>query len=204
MMALGFTLAWAGDLLVFMMAPCANGIRMLHGLKVGRRRVLAMLAAALAIGLLGSIYATLNLGYQYGALNLHRQYFSGLFALEPFRFAARFIETPTGPYWLGWLWNGVGAAVMAGLLWARHHLLWWPLHPIGYVASGTWILGNIWFSIFLAWLIKSIVLKYMGPGGYRSTRWFFLGMILGQFASGGAWLVVDGFTGMTGNVIRMY
>ena len=204
MMALGFTLAWAGDLLVFMMAPCANGIRMLHGLKVGRRRVLAMLAAALAIGLLGSIYATLNLGYQYGALNLHRQYFSGLFALEPFRFAARFIETPTGPYWLGWLWNGVGAAVMAGLLWARHHLLWWPLHPIGYVASGTWILGNIWFSIFLAWLIKSIVLKYMGPGGYRSTRWFFLGVILGQFASGGAWLVVDGFTGMTGNVIRMY
>ncbi len=204
MMALGFTLAWAGDLLVFMMAPCANGIRMLHGLKVGRRRVLAMLAAALAIGLLGSIYATLNLGYQYGALNLHRQYFSGLFALEPFRFAARFIETPTGPYWLGWLWNGVGAAVMAGLLWARHHLLWWPLHPIGYVASGTWILGNIWFSIFLAWLIKSIVLKYMGPGGYRSTRWFFLGVILGQFASGGAWLVVDSFTGMTGNVIRMY
>ena len=204
MMALGFTLAWAGDLLVFMMAPCANGIRMLHGLKVGRRRVLAMLTAALVIGLLGSIYATLNLGYQYGALNLHRQYFSGLFAFEPFRFAARFIETPTGPYWLGWLWNGVGAAVMALLLWARHHLLWWPLHPIGYVASGTWILGNIWFSIFLAWLIKSVVLKYMGPNGYRSTRWFFLGVILGQFASGGAWLVVDGFTGMTGNVIRMY
>ena len=204
MMALGFTLAWAGDLLVFMMAPCANGIRLLHGLKVRPRRVLAMLAAALAIGLLGSIYATLNLGYQYGALNLHRQYFSGLFALEPFRFAARFIETPTGPYWLGWLWNGVGAAVMALLLWARHHLLWWPLHPIGYVTSGTWILGNIWFSIFLAWLIKSVVLKYMGPGGYRSTRWFFLGVILGQFASGGAWLVVDGFTGMTGNVIRMY
>ena len=204
MMALGFTLAWAGDLLVFMMAPCANGIRLLHGLKVGRRRVLAMLAAALAIGLVGSIYATLNLGYQYGALNLHRQYFSGLFALEPFRFAARFIETPTGPYWLGWLWNGVGAAVMVLLLWARHHLLWWPLHPIGYVTSGTWILGNIWFSIFLAWLIKSVVLKYMGPGGYRSTRWFFFGVILGQFASGGAWLVVDGFTGMTGNVIRMY
>ena len=44
----------------------------------------------------------------------------------------------------------------------------------------------------------------MGPNGYRSTRWFFLGVILGQFASGGAWLVIDGFTGMTGNVIRMY
>ena len=61
--------------------------------------------------------------------------------------------------------NRGGAAVMG--------LLMWPLHPIGYVVSGTWILNSIWFSIFLAWMIKSIVLKYMGPGGYRSTRWFF-------------------------------
>ena len=44
----------------------------------------------------------------------------------------------------------------------------------------------------------------MGPPGYRSTRWFFLGMILGQFVVSGFWLVIDGFTGMTGNTIRMY
>jgi len=48
------------------------------------------------------------------------------------------------------------------------------------------------------------VLKYTGPGGYRATRWFFLGMILGQFVVGGIWLVVDGISGMTGNTIRMY
>ena len=204
MVGMGFTLAWAGDLLVFMMAPCANGIRMLHGVRRARKRILAMVIAALAIGLLGSICATLVLGYRYGALNLHRQYFSGLFALEPFRFASRFVENPVGPYWFGWLWTGLGAAIMALLMLARHHLLWWPLHPIGYVVSGTWILNSIWFNIFLAWLVKSTVLKYMGPPGYRSTRWFFLGMILGQFVVGGFWLVIDGFTGMTGNTIRMY
>ena len=100
--------------------------------------------------------------------------------------------------------HGLGMAVMALLMLARHHLLWWPLHPIGYVVSGTWILNSVWFSIFLAWLIKVLVLKYAGPGGYRGTRWFFLGMILGQFVVGGMWLVVDGFSGMTGNRIRMY
>ena len=109
---------------------------MLHGLKVGRR-VLAMLTAALVIGLLGSIYATLNLGYQYGALNLHRQYFSGLFALEPFALPLVSSKRRPGPYWLGWLWNGVGGRGHGALAVARHHLLWWPLHPIGYVASGT-------------------------------------------------------------------
>ena len=46
----GITLAWAGDLLVFMMAPCANGIRMLHGLGRHKKRILAMIGMAMAIG----------------------------------------------------------------------------------------------------------------------------------------------------------
>ena len=203
MIATEFTLAWAADLLVFMMAPCANGIRMLHGLQSSRKQLLVMMVAALAIGLVGSLCTTLKLGYQYGAINLHQQYFSG-FAQEPFLVASRLIESPVGPHGPGWGWTGVGAAIMVLLTWARHHLSWWPLHPIGYVVSGTWILNSVWFSIFLAWLIKALILRYAGPAGYRATRWFFLGMILGQFVVGGFWLVVDGFTGMTDNSIQMY
>ena len=97
----------------------------------------------------------------------------------PFNFASRLIENPSGPHWPGWGWTGLGAAVMGLLMVARHYLLWWPLHPVGFVVSGTWIMDNVWFSIFLAWMIKAVVLKYAGPGGYRTTRWFFLGIILG-------------------------
>jgi len=203
LVAVGYTLVWAGDLLVFAMAPCANGIRLLHEVKGNRKRILAMMVAALSIALLGSIYMTLKLGYQYGALNMHRQYFSW-FAQEPFKMASQFISTPVAANWAGWGWNGVGAGVMSLLMVARHHFVWWPLHPIGFVVSGTWIMNSVWFSIFLAWGIKSVVLRYMGPKGYRSTRWFFMGLILGQFVVGGIWLVIDGFTGMTGNQIRMY
>jgi len=203
LLAMGYTMAWAGDLLVFMMVPCANAIRLLHEVRRSRRRLVAMMAVALGIGLVGSICTTLNLGYKYGGVNLHQQYFSW-FAQEPFKLAGRFVDSPIGPHWPGWGWHGLGMAVMALLMLARHHLLWWPLHPIGYVVSGTWILNSVWFSIFLAWLIKVLVLKYAGPGGYRGTRWFFLGMILGQFVVGGMWLVIDGFSGMTGNRIRMY
>ena len=203
MVATGYTMLWTGDLLVFMMAPCANGIRMLHGLHGSRKRILGMMAAALAIGLVGSIGAILKLGYQYGGINLEGQYFQW-FPKLPFEFASRFINNPVGPHWPGWGWTGMGAAIMALLIGARHYLPWWPLHPIGYVVSGTWMLNSVWFSIFIAWLVKTAVLKYAGPSGYRATRWFFLGMILGQFVVGGFWLVVDGFTGMTGNRIRMY
>ncbi|NKB69129.1 MAG: hypothetical protein GKR89_18830 [Candidatus Latescibacteria bacterium] len=203
MLGMGYTMAWAGDLLVFMMAPCANGLRLLHGQVRNRRRSLVFLGLALAIGLLGSIIMTLKLGYKYGGLNLHQQYFSW-FAQEPFKFASRFIENPVGPHWPGWGWTGLGAAMMGGLMLARHFWLWWPLHPIGFVVGGTWILNSVWFSIFLAWLVKIAVIKYTGPTGYRVTRWFFLGMIMGQFVVGGIWLIIDSFTGMTGNRIRMY
>ena len=55
--------------------------------------------------------------------------------------------------------------VMALLIWIRHHLLWWPFHPIGYLVSGTWILNSVWCSIFLALTVKATVLKVAGPSG---------------------------------------
>ena len=203
MIATAYTMVWAGDLLVFMMAPCANGVRMLHGLSHCRMRILGMMAAAMGIGLVGSVWAILTLGYQYGGINLERQYFEW-FPRLPFDFASRFISNPTGPNWGGWTWTAVGAAVMTLLTLARKYLIWWPLHPIGYMVSGTWMLGSAWFSIFMGWMVKSVILRYAGPAGYRSTRGFFLGMILGQFVTGGFWLVVDAFAGMVGNRIRMY
>ena len=81
-LAAGLTLAWAGDLLVFMMAPCANGIRMLHGLGRYKRRILVMMGLAMAIGLVGGVYMILVLSYQYGANNYYGQW--AWFAKEPF------------------------------------------------------------------------------------------------------------------------
>ena len=90
---------------------------------------------------------------------------------------------------------------MGGLMLARHYLTWWPVHPIGFPIAGLWLMSHSWFSIFLAWLCKAIVLKYWGPRGFRAVRPFFMGAILGQFASAGVWLVIDACTGMTDNRI---
>jgi hypothetical protein len=58
----------------------------------------------------------------------------------------------------------------------------------------------MWFSVFAAFLLKSTVLKYGGPTLYRRTLPFFLGLILGEIVPAGVWLVIDSFTGMSGNV----
>jgi len=90
---------------------------------------------------------------------------------------------------------------MALLMLARQILVWWSLHPIGYPIRAVWLMERLWFSIFLAWLLKLLVMKYGGPKLFRRSRPFFLGLILGQFSIAGFWLIIDFFTGMTDNVV---
>jgi len=157
----------------------------------------------MAISLVLSAWFLLHLAYRDGAINLHPQYFSG-FAQYPSQFAAQKLANPSGPSLAGWLWTAAGGLVMAMLMVARHHFIWWPLHPLGFVVSPGWAMDNIWFSVFLAWGIKVLVLKYGGPGVYAKTRPFFLGVVLGQFVVGGMWLVIDSFTGTVGNSVPVY
>ncbi len=203
MVATGYTLAWAGDLLVFMTAPLSSVLRLSSETGRGRRRLTAGIGIAMAISLVLSAWFLLHLAYRDGAINLHPQYFSG-FAQYPSQFAAQKLANPSGPSLAGWLWTAAGGLVMAMLMVARHHFIWWPLHPLGFVVSPGWAMDNIWFSVFLAWGIKVLVLKYGGPGVYAKTRPFFLGVVLGQFVVGGMWLVIDSFTGTVGNSVPVY
>ena len=203
MVALGYTFVWIGDLLVFMTAPLANGMRLGSELRGNRRRLLWGMAAAMLISLVVSTWYTLHLAYTHGAVNLHAQYFSG-FADNPSTFTIQKLLHPTGPDGTGWLWTGGGALLMGALILARNHWAWWPLHPIGFAASMGWVMDQIWFSILLAWLIKTLALRFGGASLYSKTVPFFLGLALGQVVVGGCWLLIDALTGTVGNRLRVY
>ena len=80
-------------------------------------------------------------------------------------------------------WTALGGSLgMLILMIAHQRLSWWPFHPLGFAMAPGWTMAPIWFSIFLAWLIKVSILKFGGAG---STRPFFLGLLAGQFATGG-------------------
>jgi hypothetical protein len=203
LIAIGLTLIWTGDLLTYLMGPAANGIFVQNRASVKPTSGALSLVGATMLSLAGCIFMTLYLTSKVGGLNLHPQYFQW-FPKLPWQFAESKLQMSSGVSITGYIWTGVGAVVMLLLVYAQRLFFWWPLHPLGYLAQGGWIMKQLWFSFFLAWLAKSIVLRYGGVRVYKKARIVFVGIIVGLLVVGGLWLIIDSITGMRGNGIRIY
>jgi hypothetical protein len=81
---------------------------------------------------------------------------------------------------------GIGAVVTLILAGLRSTFMWFPLHPIGYVLATTFFARTMWFSAFLAWLTRSLVLRIGGAHSIRKglvpvSVGLFLGCIVSIF-----------------------
>ena len=199
--ALGPTVIWTESLAASMMAHTATGLK-LSG-EIAHRKRWLLLAIAIAIGVSGvsTFWTSLWVTYRDGGINV-----AGYVSYLPdftWSYVALRVDENAGPNWLGWLIRLIGGSVMVGLLLLQRRFLWWPLHPLGFVTSMDRVMGTAWFPVFLAWLLKTVLLKYGGLKAYRALIPLFYGLILGQFMAGGLWLIVDYFTGMRGNALSM-
>jgi len=95
-----------------------------------------------------------------------------------------------------WLCYGIGAAITGALGVARLAWSWWPLHPLGYLASATYASVMTWFSLFLGWLIKLLVLRYGGMRAYQQLKPVAFGMIAGEAVLVGGFLLIRLFCGL--------
>ncbi|MFW6162741.1 MAG: DUF6784 domain-containing protein, partial [Planctomycetota bacterium] len=180
-------------------ASVANGLKLVSEVRDPRkRRVFWAVAAAIVVTLAASVVATMLIAYGWGGANANRWFFESGPTL-PFHYVSRLIQNPTGPNPSAYLFGGIGAVAMALLLAAHHRFVWWPLHPLGFPIASLWLTDQLWFSIFIAWAVKSLVLRYGGADLYHRSRYFFLGLILGQYTASGVWIVIDLFTGKVGN-----
>lgn len=103
----------------------------------------------------------------------------------------------------------IGFGVFGVLTILRSRFLRFPLHPIGYllVLSAiyfTWVspyykggsdapteASWIWGSVFVAWLVKKLIIKYGGMNTYKRAKPFFVGLVVGALVSIFAWNMVD-------------
>lgn len=198
LVALGFTYVWSVHIMTHVMASCANGLRLAQEITGRKRPLFWAMALAIVLVLAGSVWMVLKFCYEAGGINVSGYFFESV-ARYPFDDITRRITVLHGPYYRGWVYTVIGGAIMGLLMFARHRLLWWPLHPLGFPVSP--VFDGWAFTVFLAWLLKSTVLKYGGPKLYRSSRFFFLGLILGQFVTAGMWLVINYFTKMSDVIV---
>jgi hypothetical protein len=195
--ALSMSWVWCSDIRTSVMGSAAHGIYLAR--QRARGLLWALFPAAVITFATASVF-TVWLGYRHGASNLHDWFFvSGPRYL--FRWTVQEIGSGNPGNVQGLVWTGVGAFVMLLLVAAQRTLFWWPVHPVGFIICSVYWTDALWFSIFLAWATKLIIVKVGGQALYRKARRFFLGMILGQFAVAGTWAMVDTFAQSVGNSI---
>jgi hypothetical protein len=198
--AMSLTYVWGADLRTFVMASTANSLKIIEGEGRRRRPLFWAIMLSIIITMVSSIWILLKLSYSYGGLNCNDWFFGGG-AIAPYNFFASKILNPSEPNLLGWYITAGGAVGMLFLMFMRARFLWWPFHPIGFTIGPVWIMDQIWFTIFLAWLIKTVVVRYGGLKMFQKLRPLFLGLILGQFTCNGVWVLIDAIAGGRGNRI---
>jgi hypothetical protein len=131
------------------------------------------------VGGLAAFWAMLHLMYEYGATAR-----SGTFGPEAYDRLVSWLNNREGPS------APAGIAVLVGLGFAmflqamRVRFPWWPFHPLGYAVTESWEMNLVWMPLFIAWVLKLVILRYSGLQGFRRSLPFFFGLILGQFVIG--------------------
>ena len=156
--------------------------------------------AALGIGvaLVVSLATVIWLGYTHGGQNLERYPFDSGPNWVLNRVGA-FQVVRVGTSWASMGSIAVGAGVMAFLIHMHYNHLWWAVNPLGFVIGDTVAVRDMWLAVFVGWAIKAIVMRVWGGQTYRRLRAVAMGLVIGEFAAVGFWLLVAAITGHTGH-----
>ncbi|MFQ6098913.1 MAG: DUF6785 family protein, partial [Armatimonadota bacterium] len=171
--------------------PCQlEALKIGHEARLRGRDVTVGILSGIVLTMILGYVATLNVAYLHGGVSMNRWRFLDV-PRTPFRTLESLLENPRDVDWYGLTATVIGSAFMGFLTYMRIRFVWWPFHPIGYALAFTkrtvhWI----WFPIFLAWAMKTLIIRYGGYKAYRSLMPFFLGLILGDFFIGGVFGVV--------------
>jgi len=200
MTSLALTYVWTSDIRTFVMASAANSLKLADVIRTKQQRLFWGFVLAIIAALATSMWLTMTRAYAQGGVTMNDWFFNGT-VQAAYKWAQEWMARQPGPSIAGLFYSAIGAGIYLVLTALRFRSPTWPFHPIGFCIGSVWIMDQIWFTIFLTWLIKSAILRYGGMVWYRNLRPVFLGLICGQFTCNAAWLVVDWLTGHTGNQV---
>jgi hypothetical protein len=182
----GYT-EWTNDMRDNPMAQQMQGARLASAGAASPRAFLGPLVWAAGFGILCAFWAHLHVYYIYGAATGKVRAYLASLGMAPVGHAVSMLKSPTPRDVDGMVGAGAGALIAIGFTILRQRASWWPLHPLGYALATTSSMDYMWFPFFLAWLAKTVTLRYGGIRAYRAALPFFLGLILGDYVVPSLW-----------------
>jgi hypothetical protein len=157
-----------------------EGFRMQRASGTLDRRTFPAMYVMSLFAVAAAFWAVLYLMYVYGARAKSAMTFGG----EPYSRLAGWLNNPQDPNYSAALAVGVGFLIAFFLARMRLSISGWPFHPLGFAISSNWEIYLVVMPLFIAWIIKALLLRYGGLQGFRKALPFFYGLILGQFVVG--------------------
>lgn len=193
--SLGLQYIWSADIRTTVMASVFNGEKMRENFedKIKGKIFLWGIVLSIIFSYCASFFTTLFIGYKYGALNayyvwLYNQGMPNAIG----KFIALKIKYPLERNIIlsrvGFLF--IGMVIMSILIFLQK-FPWFPLHYIAFPIADTRNIQWSWFSIFISWLIKFIILKYGGVNVYKKSIPFFIGLFLGVVGAFIVWIPIN-------------
>jgi hypothetical protein len=166
------------DIKTFLAPNLANAAKMREDIGASWTRFHVNLVTCIAVSLVVSLGGSIFMAYLDGAQNMNAWFYSmgPPYILES---AHRIASGPVKPEWGTLAWMAVGVAWIAISVLMRRTLFWFP-HPIGYIMLINPLMGSLWFSFFLGWMLKVIAVKYGGKSTYERLRDACIGLIMGE------------------------
>ncbi len=180
------------DLRESLMPSLLHARKITDGVRTNRW-VCAGIALALAAGVAVSFIAMLSVSYKFGARELHTEWATRT-TLAVYESALQLVESPAAVSRWVLIFATAGAVVMLILVICYHRFIWWPIHPIGYLAAYSSAMWILWFSFFLGWVCNALCLRYGGVTLFKKVRYFFVGLIIGDFFMAGSWAIYGLFS----------
>jgi hypothetical protein len=160
-----------------------DGFRMAMTAGVSLRQLTWAMATAVVVVIVVAFWAGLFVWYSLGAA-AKTDWWRTEMGMVPFLdLRAKLIAPPRADYAAAGF-DLVGFGVTCMLAFLRMRFLGFPFHPVGYAMANTDSWGQLPMPFFLAWLAKTLVLRYGGMRLYRRSLPLFLGLILGDMVNG--------------------
>jgi hypothetical protein len=177
-------------------AASATAAHQIDALKLGdvaqiqRRRLFIALGCAFVFGFAGACWSHLSAYYDLGSNLAGGGAGAGEYrarvALQEFQQMARLAKLTPNPDTTRLAYVGAGGAIALALAGLRHVWLGSPFHPLGFIlATAYGDSPTMLFPLFIAWLLKWLLLRAGGLRLYRAGLPFFLGLIIGHFTLAG-------------------